>query len=45
MRSILARILWNFDMMLCDESRGWASQKSYLLWDKPSLWVNLSRRA
>ncbi|KAL8793908.1 MAG: hypothetical protein Q9195_003527 [Heterodermia aff. obscurata] len=45
MRAILARVLWNFDMALCEESQDWAKQKSYLLWDKPALWVDLRRRA
>ena len=44
MRSILARLLWHFDLTLCEESRGWENQKAYLLWDKPPLWVKLSHR-
>ena len=45
MRSILARVLWNFDMQLDDASEGWMEgQKEYMLWDKSSLWVRLSRR-
>ena len=45
MRSIMARVLWNFDMQLDDASKGWMEgQKEYTLWDKPSLWVKLSRR-
>ncbi|KAL9035067.1 MAG: hypothetical protein Q9214_006759 [Letrouitia sp. 1 TL-2023] len=43
-RSILARMIWSFDMELCQESRNWAQQKAYLLWDKPSLWVKLRDR-
>ncbi|PLB50796.1 cytochrome P450 [Aspergillus steynii IBT 23096] len=37
MRLILARILWNFDLELCQESWRWNEQKSYALWDKPAL--------
>ncbi|TEY40875.1 hypothetical protein BOTCAL_0416g00060 [Botryotinia calthae] len=45
MRSILARMLWNFDMELCKESRWWTKkQKTYILWDKPSLKVKLLHR-
>ena len=44
MRSILARILWNFDMQIEEVSRGWTNQKEYTLWDKPPLWVRLAAR-
>ncbi|TVY14103.1 Cytochrome P450 monooxygenase aclL [Lachnellula arida] len=44
-RSILTRMLWNFDMQLEDESQHWLDkQKEYTLWDKPSLWVRLDHR-
>ncbi|RYO89206.1 hypothetical protein DL766_003612 [Monosporascus sp. MC13-8B] len=43
MRLILAKIVWNFDMVLEDDSRDWLEdQKSYVLWDKPSLNVRLT---
>ncbi|RYP59422.1 hypothetical protein DL769_008539 [Monosporascus sp. CRB-8-3] len=43
MRLILARILWNFDMALEDDSRDWLKvQKCYTLWDKPPLNVRLT---
>lgn len=42
MRLILAKILYNFDMTLSDECRDWMKQKSYTLWDKPSLNVYLT---
>ena len=45
MRSILARVLWNFDMELDETSQRWMDQKEYTLWDKPSLWVRLKHRA
>ena len=44
MRSILARVLWNFDMQIDQASQGWIEQKEYTLWDKPSLWVRLKHR-
>ncbi|KAL8714008.1 MAG: hypothetical protein Q9220_002154 [cf. Caloplaca sp. 1 TL-2023] len=44
-RSILARMLWHFDMHLEAESLDWADQKEYTLWDKPPLWVRLEDRA
>ncbi|KAI1097133.1 cytochrome P450 ClCP1 [Jackrogersella minutella] len=38
MRLILARIIYNFDMTIADDSRGWMKeQKSYNLWHKPAL--------
>ncbi|MCJ1352148.1 MAG: hypothetical protein MMC33_002132 [Icmadophila ericetorum] len=45
MRSILARVLWNFDMQIEEESQGWMEQKEHTLWDKPPLWVTLTHRA
>lgn len=39
MRIILAKLVWNFDFELCDESRSWIQQKVYILWDKPPLIV------
>lgn len=45
MRSILARIVWHFDMELCDESKErWENQKLFTLWEKPPLMVQLTRR-
>lgn len=44
MRSIMARMLWNFDMELCDDSKDWARQKVFVLWDKPALNVRLKVR-
>ncbi|ODM18784.1 hypothetical protein SI65_05401 [Aspergillus cristatus] len=43
MRVILARVLWNFDLELCAESRGWERQRSYLTWEKPPLVYTLSK--
>lgn len=42
MRLILARIIWNFDLELVDECKGWAmNMKIFLLWEKSDLCVNL----
>ena len=46
MRLILARVLWNFDLELCEESKDWAFQqghRSYILWLKPDLNCRLRR--
>lgn len=46
MRIILARVLWNFDLSLADESKDWLRrQKIYLLWEKSPLYVYLTPRA
>ncbi|OTB05990.1 hypothetical protein M426DRAFT_319363 [Hypoxylon sp. CI-4A] len=40
MRLILARIIYNFDMTIDDNSRGWyENQRAYNLWEKPGLEV------
>ncbi len=44
MRAILARVLWSFDMSLCEESEAWVDQKIFTLWEKGPLMVQLSRR-
>ncbi|PWY68979.1 cytochrome P450 [Aspergillus sclerotioniger CBS 115572] len=44
MRVILARVLWNFDIELCEESLDWYNQKSYSLWEKPPLMCRLKAR-
>nr|UYD62318.1 cytochrome P450 [Leptographium qinlingense (nom. inval.)] len=44
MRAILARIVFNFDIELRPESRGWDRQRSYVVWDKGPLYVNLRNR-
>jgi hypothetical protein len=43
MRLILAKVLWNFDIDLPTESLGWINQKSFSLWKRPELMVNISR--
>ncbi|PGG95903.1 hypothetical protein AJ79_09813 [Helicocarpus griseus UAMH5409] len=45
MRTILARLLWRFDVELCPESKQWTrGQKTYLVWDKPPLMCRLKAR-
>ncbi|KZL75146.1 cytochrome P450 [Colletotrichum tofieldiae] len=42
MRIMLARLLWNFDLVLADDSKQWMeTQKIYTLWQKGSLNVYL----
>ncbi|KAF4998541.1 hypothetical protein FDECE_11759 [Fusarium decemcellulare] len=43
MRLILARLLWNFDVELLDESKTWDKQKSFLLYEKGPLYVSLTK--
>lgn len=45
MRSILARMLWHFEIQLVDESQDWTDQYEYAVWDKLPLWVRLQHRA
>lgn len=45
MRLILARVLWNFDLELCEESQKWNHQKIFLLWEKPALMCRLRVRS
>jgi cytochrome P450 len=43
MKVILARILWNFDIALCEESRDWMDRlKVYTLWMKEPMMVKLT---
>ncbi|TGO65481.1 hypothetical protein BCON_0002g00650 [Botryotinia convoluta] len=44
MRAILVRILWHFDINLCEESRNWDEQKVFILWEKPDLMVTVKAR-
>jgi cytochrome P450 len=43
-RSIMCRILWNFESELCPESNNWNQQKVYFLWEKPPLMIKLTAR-
>ncbi|MCJ1388900.1 hypothetical protein MMC18_001751 [Xylographa bjoerkii] len=42
MRSIMARMLWHFEMELCEDAEGWNDQRIFILWDKPALYVRLA---
>ena len=42
MRLILARVIFNFDMKIADESRNWIDQKVFNLWNKGKLFVYLT---
>lgn len=45
MRLILAKVLWNFDLKLTEESQDWAeSQRTFALWEKPPLMVETRER-
>lgn len=44
MRIILARLLWNFDVEIEEESCGWIKQRVFILWEKGPLFVRLTRR-
>ncbi|KAL2845073.1 cytochrome P450 [Aspergillus pseudodeflectus] len=43
-RLILARLLWNFDLMLCDQNHGWSEQRAYVVWEKGGLMCRLTVR-
>ncbi|KAL6856809.1 cytochrome P450 [Trichoderma novae-zelandiae] len=45
MRLILARVVWNFEIKLAEESVGWdLKSKVYMLWEKGPIYVYLTRR-
>ncbi|KAJ5919048.1 hypothetical protein N7466_009991 [Penicillium verhagenii] len=44
MRMILARMIINFDMELAEPHLDWMDQKTYNLWEKPPLMLNLIPR-
>ncbi|KAJ5511201.1 Cytochrome P450 E-class group I [Penicillium expansum] len=44
MRLILAKVLYNFDLSLLPESIGWEKQKTFFLWEKNDLMVQLKAR-
>jgi hypothetical protein len=44
MRSIMARMLWHFDMELIDKEKDWLKQPVYILWEKPPLNIKLTHR-
>jgi hypothetical protein len=44
MKLILARVLFDFDLELTEESKDWANQKVYSFWQKPPLLVKLTEK-
>ncbi|ORY71471.1 cytochrome protein [Pseudomassariella vexata] len=44
MRLILAKMLWNFDFALVKGQDDWMDQKTFTLWEKPPLMVNVKKR-
>ena len=44
MRLILATVLIHFDFELRPECQNWADQKTFLVWEKPPLWVDVKPR-
>ncbi|KAL5358310.1 cytochrome P450 [Aspergillus floccosus] len=45
MRLILAKVLYNFDLVFVPESVGWEKQRTFVLWEKKELMVQLKPRA
>jgi len=42
-RLILSKVLWNFDLELCEETGNFAdTRKIYVLWEKGPLWCRLT---
>ncbi|KKK15075.1 hypothetical protein AOCH_003943 [Aspergillus ochraceoroseus] len=39
---IVTKLLWNFDMTLEKDSYAWDDQRSFIIWEKPPLMVNLT---
>ncbi|KAL1967665.1 hypothetical protein VTN77DRAFT_2922 [Rasamsonia byssochlamydoides] len=44
MRLVLAKVLWHFDLSLCEECADWTDQKVYMVWEKKPLMVRLKAR-
>lgn len=44
MRLILAKVLFNFEFTLEPESIGWEKQKTFFLWEKNDLIVQVKAR-
>ena len=40
----MARMLWHFDMELCEGCEDWPDQKIFSLWDKKPLMIKLRAR-
>lgn len=41
MKTIMARVLWNFDIHIAEESRNFIKQKNFNLWEKGVLMTYL----
>ncbi|KAK7182615.1 cytochrome P450 [Paraphaeosphaeria sporulosa] len=41
MRLIMTRVLYTFDLELCEESRNWGDQNCYIIWEKKPLMCTL----
>lgn len=42
MRLIIAKVLYQFDLELCPESRNWQDQDTHVLWQKKPLMCKLT---
>ena len=44
-RLVIVRMLWEFDMELCEETGSdWVEKKAWFTWDKKPLFVRLTPR-
>jgi len=39
---LLIAVILNFDVSICDESKGWEDQKVYTMWEKKPLMCTLA---
>lgn len=44
MRSVMARMIWHFDMELDDKESDWLEQPVYFMWEKNALNVKITHR-
>ncbi|KAF2852264.1 cytochrome P450 monooxygenase-like protein [Plenodomus tracheiphilus IPT5] len=42
MRLLIAKVLYNFDLELCPESKDWSDQRTFILWQKKPLMCKLT---
>ncbi|KAI8937337.1 hypothetical protein NX059_006543 [Plenodomus lindquistii] len=42
MRLLIAKVLYNFDLELCPESKDWSDQRTFILWEKKPLMCKLT---
>ncbi|RAL14685.1 cytochrome P450 [Aspergillus homomorphus CBS 101889] len=43
MRTVLAKLLWHFDLTMDEKCSRWDESRTYVVWDKPDLWLRLRR--